>query len=89
MFAIGALQIKHKVQLRTLRQTHSDSHYCAALFKYIKGIILQLSHAIHEVSPGMVVKFLSMDDKAKVQPQPMVVYFTCVVLCMCFRLDTC
>ena len=67
VFAIGALQIKHKVQLRTLRQTHPDSHYCAALFKYIKGIILELARAIHEVSPGLVVQFVSMDDKAKVR----------------------
>ena len=58
--------MKHKVQLRTLRQTHVDSHYCGALFKYFKGMCLDLAKVIHEINPKMVVRFASMDDKAKV-----------------------
>ena len=62
----GKLQVKHKVQVRTLRQTHVDSHYCAALFKYVKGMCLELAVAIRAANPTSVVRFASMDDKAKV-----------------------
>ncbi len=65
-WCIGKLQVKHKVQVRTLRATHSDSHYCATLFKYVKGIVDKLANVIQDVNPSMVVRFASMDDKAKV-----------------------
>jgi hypothetical protein len=66
MLCPGKLQIKHKVQVRTLRATHCDSHYCAALFKYVKGMVDKLAKVIQDVNPSMVVRFASMDDKAKV-----------------------
>ena len=62
----GKLAVKHKVQLRTLRQTHVDSHYCGALFKYAKELCLKLAKAVHQTNPTMVVRFVSQDDKAKV-----------------------
>ena len=62
----GKLQIKHKVQVRTLRQSHVDSHYYATLFKYMKGVCLELAQTVCGVNPAMVVRFASMDDKAKV-----------------------
>lgn len=66
MHNTGKLQVKHKVQVRTLRQTHIDSHYCAAMFKYMKGLCLELAKTIRDSGSTMVVRFVSMDDKAKV-----------------------
>ena len=62
----GKLNVKHKMQIRTLRQTHCDSAYCNVLFKYFRGMISELATAIHDNNPGMIARFISMDDKAKV-----------------------
>lgn len=76
----GKLQIKHKVQVRTLRQAHVDSHYCGALFKYVKSICLELAAAVHKLNPCMKIRFASMDDKSKVLP------FCPRCPCLCFHL---
>ncbi len=75
----GKLQIKHKLKVRTLRATHADSHYCAALFKYAKGVVMKLSKAISKAQPGMLVRFASMDDKAKVSKA--LILINCVKTC--------
>jgi hypothetical protein len=55
------------VQRRTLRNTHKDSHYCAALFKHPKELARQLESFITETLEIQgAVKFVSMDYKAKV-----------------------
>ena len=61
--------IKNKVQLRTLRAHHMDSHYCATIKKYIKHMgvratIVIESHTRDEEEPAWV-SFYSLDDKAK------------------------
>ena len=66
MLFVGALNVKHKMQVRTLRQTHVDSDYYKVLFKYFKGITTELADAVYETNPGMIVRFISMDDKSKV-----------------------
>jgi len=60
------LNVKHKMQIRTLRQTHVDSDYCKVLFKYFKGMTTELANVVYEKNPGMIVRFISMDDKSKV-----------------------
>ena len=62
----GKLNVKHMLQIRTLRQTRRDSAYCNDLFKYFKGVILELAVVIRDTNPSMVARFISMDDKAKV-----------------------
>ena len=66
----GALNIKHKVQSRTLRAHHLDSHYVACLFKMMKRLGVVASQVIkkftHENEEEASVVFYSMDDKAKV-----------------------
>ena len=37
----GRFQVKFMIQQRQLRMWHEDSHYCAALFKYLKQFSLQ------------------------------------------------
>lgn len=32
----GKLEVKFTIQLRQLRKNHEDSHYCAAIFRYLK-----------------------------------------------------
>ncbi len=66
-----ALQIKHKVQARTLRATHLDSHYVASFFKRMKRlgvvaaqVIAKYTYDEDDVSSPVV--FFSMDDKAKI-----------------------
>jgi len=66
----GASSIKHKVQSRTLRATHPDSHYVACIFKMMKQlgvvaaqIIQKFTEDDEETAP---VVFYSMDDKAKI-----------------------
>jgi hypothetical protein len=66
----GALQIKHKVQARTLRAHHPDSHYVASFFKMMKRLGVVAAQVIsqytaEEEDPAPVV-FFSMDDKAKI-----------------------
>ena len=74
------LQIKHKLQVKTLRATHADSHYyCAALFKYAKGVVMKLVKFISKAQPGMLVRFASMDDKAKVSKA--LILINCVKTC--------
>ncbi len=62
----GKLNVKHMLQIRTLRQTRRDSAYCNDLFKYFKGVILELAVVIRDTNPSMDARFISMDDKAKV-----------------------
>ena len=65
---IGKANIKNKVQLRTIRAHHVDSHYCAALKKYIKHMGVRAttvleSHILDAEEPPCIV-FYSLDDKA-------------------------
>ena len=53
----SCLQVKHKIQQRQIRATHSDDQYCATLFKYFK------SKAVKE--KDRVMAFCS-DDKSKI-----------------------
>ena len=52
----GRLAIQHKVQVRQLRAQHPDSHFCAAIFKYMRQRAVELQH----------VHMQMMDDKAKI-----------------------
>jgi hypothetical protein len=66
----GALQIKHRVQARTLRARHPDSHYVASFFKMMKRLGVVVAQVItkytdEEEVPAPVV-FYFMDDKAKI-----------------------
>jgi hypothetical protein len=66
----GALNIKHKVQSRTLRASHPDSHYVACFFKMMKRLGVVAAQVISKFTeddsePAHVV-FYSMDDKAKI-----------------------
>ena len=62
----GALNVVHKMQIRTLYQTHVDSEYCMVLFKYFKGMITELADVVHETNPGMSVRCITIDYKSKV-----------------------
>jgi hypothetical protein len=66
----GKANIKNKVQLRTLRSHHIDSHYCAAIKKYIKHMGVRAATVIESHTPDdeepACVSFYSLDDKAKV-----------------------
>ena len=67
---IGALNIKHKVQSRTLRASHPDSHYVACIFKMMKRLGVVAAQVIEKCTaddeePAHVV-FYSMDDMAKI-----------------------
>ena len=52
----GKLDVKFMIQLRQLRKTHVDSHYCAALFRYLKEFAIMFR-------PYCSLVF--MDDKHK------------------------
>ena len=53
----GKINLKHTIQRRQLRSYHTDSHWCNALYRYVREIaITQKESCI----------FLSCDDKAKV-----------------------
>ena len=56
--------MKQKMQIRTLRQIHVDSDYCKVLFNYFKNMTTKLANVVHEKKPGMIVRFISMDDKS-------------------------
>jgi hypothetical protein len=66
----GALQIKHKVQARTLRANHPDSHYVASFFKMMKRLGIVAAQVIAKYTDDeddtAPVVFFSMDDKAKI-----------------------
>ena len=66
----GALNIKHKVQARTLRAHHPDSHYVACWFKMTKRLGVVAAQIIEkytqEDEEEEAVVFYSMDDKAQV-----------------------
>ena len=65
----GRLNVKKKVQARTLRNTHKDSHYCACIFKMMKQLGVKASEIIQQKSLEPLecaCVFFSMDDKAKV-----------------------
>ena len=50
----GKLNVKFMVQARQLRKTHEDSHYCAALFRYLKEFSIKFKDSC---------SLLFMDDK--------------------------
>ena len=62
--------IKKKVHLRTLRAHHVESHYRAAIKKYIKHMGVRAATVIeshtHVDEEHACVVFYSFDDKAKV-----------------------
>ena len=66
----GALNIKHKVQARTLRANHPDSHYVASFFKMMKRLGVVAAQVIAKYTDqeedAAPVVFYSMDDKAKI-----------------------
>lgn len=37
----GKLDVKFMIQLRQLRKSHEDSHYCAAIFRYLKEFTIR------------------------------------------------
>ena len=53
-----ALNVKHKMHIRMLRQTHVDSDYCKALFKYFKGMTTELADVVREKNTDMIVRFV-------------------------------
>ena len=53
----GKINLRHKVQSRQLRNHHSDAHYCAAYYKYMREM------AVNNKEDSIL---LSCDDKAKV-----------------------
>ncbi|XP_066934138.1 uncharacterized protein [Clytia hemisphaerica] len=53
----GRIKLKHTVQRRQLRAYHSDSHWCASLYRYLREM------AILNRDPCV---FISCDDKAKI-----------------------
>ena len=66
----AVVNIKHKVQARTLRAHRPDSHYVACWFKMMKRLSVVAAQVIEKYTQedeeeGAVV-FYSMDDKAKV-----------------------
>jgi hypothetical protein len=66
----GKANIKNKVHLRALRSHHIDSHYCAAIKKYIKHMGVRAATVIESHTPDdedpVCVSFYSLDYKAKV-----------------------
>jgi hypothetical protein len=65
-----ALNIKHKVQARTLRANHPDSHYVSSFFKTMRRLGVVAAQVIKKYIIGeedpAPVEFYSMDDKAKI-----------------------
>ena len=53
----GKINLKHAIQRRLLRSFHADSHYCNALFRYMREMAIQ-----HKEN----CLFVSCNDKAKV-----------------------
>ena len=50
----GRLDVKFMIQVRQLRKSHEDSHYCAAMFKYLREFVVRFhQHAA----------LLCLDDK--------------------------
>jgi len=66
----GALNIKHKVQSRTLRASHPDSHYVACIFKMMKELGVVAAQLIQKFTEDdeepAPIDFYSMDDKVKI-----------------------
>ena len=60
------LGLVHKVQQRTLRSHHEDSHYCAKNFKNLRHYAMLLKQKLVEAGSDVSVAFVSCDDKAKV-----------------------
>ena len=52
------LPVKMMIQKRQFRQNHVDSHYCGAIFRYIREYAIMLRNLSH---------FLCMDDKHRVK----------------------
>ena len=61
------MDVKHKMQIKTLRQNHVDNEYCKVIFKNFKGMATELADVVHENNTGMIVRFISMDEKSKVR----------------------
>ncbi len=62
----GDLKSMHKVQQRTLRATSTDSHYVAAVYKYMRRYAMWLREQLVEVESDMSMISASCDDKCKV-----------------------
>ena len=54
----GRLDAKHVIQIRQFRKSHTDSHYCAALFRYMR----EYSIKFRELSV-----FACIDDKHRIK----------------------
>ena len=54
------------MQVRTSRQTHVDIEYCKMFFKYFNGITTELTNVLSKVNSGMIVGFVSIDDKSNI-----------------------
>ena len=72
------LPLKIMVQQRQFRHTHTDAHYCAALFRYLKQYALKLhehalmaclddKHRIKVGEPGLPVASVERGKKVLVQ----------------------
>lgn len=57
--------MKRVLLTRTLRATHMDSHYVAAMFKYMRAFGSKAAKLL--ARHGFSVLFGALDDKAKVR----------------------
>ena len=65
----GVLNLKHKVQQRTLRASSIDAHYVAAAYKYMRSYGLWLQEQLEEANNKFYVISASCDAKCKVPPR--------------------
>ncbi len=77
------LNLKHKVQQRTLRASSIDAHYVADAYKYMRSYGLWLQEQLEEANNKSCVISASCDDKCKVPPRFMRAPFP---LCLCIRI---
>ena len=70
----GALNLKHKVQQRTLRAHITDAHYVATAKKYMRSYGVWLHEQLREANRGLSVISASFDDKCKVLPPSLLQY---------------
>ena len=50
----GRLKVKRHIQKSLFRKEHPDSHYCAALYRYLQELAVMYRDIVH---------FISIDDK--------------------------
>ena len=53
----GKISLKHTVQRRQLRAFHADAHWCNALYRYLRELVIKSKNSC---------MFISCDDKVKV-----------------------